>query len=563
MANVGLEILKPNIVRTIKIRLAIVTLNNSCTIEKNLLFETTNSPVVETNTGSVRGSVLESRLGKLFFAFRGIRYAKPPIGNLRFKAPENIEPWSEIFDATKDGPRCPQPTDANEASDVSEDCLRLNIYTSELPKTIRPIKKPVIFYIHPGGFYAVSGQSKNYAGPQNLMDRNIVLVTINYRLGVLGFLSTNSSDAPGNAGLKDQVMALKWIKSNIIKFGGDPRIITILGYSAGAFSTTLHLVSPMSRGLFHRAIIMSGSSILPKKTQSDQIELAKRQARVVNCPETPLNAMMACLQVVPAQLLGNSVSNMFDFINNPIWLWQPVVEPNFGQERFLTHEPVELFQAGKFMKIPIMSGITKDEFAGPALYILKNETLSQLMENEWEKLAPICFHYEQGTQNSKFISQALKEKYIGGSLKGLDSLKKLNELFSDSVIIFPVYRFIHLASKYTRVYNYKFVYKGRYSHLYYPNNSPYGVVHHDDLLYLFVAPKVAPMFTELDPENIMVERMTRIISNFALYGDPNNPLDPILKDIKWRQNNIKLKKTSYLEINVNMSMKENDFNIKN
>lgn len=109
-------------------------------------------------------------------------------------------------------------------------------------------KKPVLVYIHPGGFYAVSGQSKNYAGPQALMDRNIVLVTINYRLGTLGLLSTGTKEYPGNAAFKDQVLALKWIKLHIAKFGGDPDLVTIMGYSAGALSVTLHMVSPMSRG---------------------------------------------------------------------------------------------------------------------------------------------------------------------------------------------------------------------------------------------------------------------------------------------------------------------------
>lgn len=181
----------------------IIAINSSDgTPEKELLSDTTTSPIVHTNSGSVRGSVLESRLGKLFFAFRGIRYAAPPVGKLRFKAPEPVQQWSNVFNAIEDGPRCPQPTTINEANDVSEDCLRLNIYTSELPKPLKPIRKPVILYIHPGGFYAVSGQSKNFAGPQYFMDRNVVLVTINYRLGILGFLSTNNSLAPGNAGLK-------------------------------------------------------------------------------------------------------------------------------------------------------------------------------------------------------------------------------------------------------------------------------------------------------------------------------------------------------------------------
>lgn len=103
-------------------------------------------------------------------------------------------------------------------------------------------------YIHPGGFYALSGQSKNFAGPHNLMDRDIVLVTFNYRLGSLGMLAAGTKEYPGNAALKDQVLVLKWVKDHIANFGGDPNMVTIMGYSAGGMSVTLHLVSPMSKG---------------------------------------------------------------------------------------------------------------------------------------------------------------------------------------------------------------------------------------------------------------------------------------------------------------------------
>lgn len=193
---------------------------------------------------------------------------------------------------------CPQPN--KNISDVSEDCLRLNIYTRQLPTTTR---KPVIVYIHPGGFYAYSGQSKNFAGPQTLMDRNIVLVTLNYRLGTLGFLSTGTKESPGNNGLKDQVIALRWIKDHISKFGGDPNSITIMGYSAGAISVTLHMVSPMSRGLFHKAIVMSGSATAQWKVPYDQIELAQKQARLLNCSDNNTIAnIIDCLRTVNLML---------------------------------------------------------------------------------------------------------------------------------------------------------------------------------------------------------------------------------------------------------------------
>lgn len=158
--------------------------------------------------------------------------------------PVPIEKWENVLNATLDGPSCPQPT----TDPISEDCLILNIYSTKLPKTSSDNpKRPVIVYFHSGGFYSVSSVSF-WTGPQYFMDQDIVLVTVNYRLGSLGFLSTGDKESPGNYGLKDQVEALKFVKNNIAAFGGDPNSVTIAGYSAGAFSVTLHLLSPLSQG---------------------------------------------------------------------------------------------------------------------------------------------------------------------------------------------------------------------------------------------------------------------------------------------------------------------------
>lgn len=188
---------------------------------------------------------------------------------------------------------CPQPT-ANE-TDVSEDCLRLNVYSRVLkPKEL----KPVLVYLHPGGFYILSSQSKNIAGPEYLMERDVVLVTLNYRLGTLGFLATGTPEAPGNNGLKDQVMALRWIRDNIEHFGGDPNSVTIMGYSAGGVSVSLHMISPMSRGLFHRAIVMSAAATAQWNLGTDQMFLAKRQAKLLGCSDDTAQEMIECFNRV-------------------------------------------------------------------------------------------------------------------------------------------------------------------------------------------------------------------------------------------------------------------------
>jgi carboxylesterase type B len=138
------------------------------------------------------------------------------------------------------------------------------------------------------------------------MDQDIVLVTINYRLGSLGFISVGK-EAPGNNGLRDQVVAMKWVKNNIEAFGGDPSSVTLFGYSAGAISITLHMVSPMSRGLFHKAILSSEAGVGPAPLPRNQLDLAKRQARIVGCPDTSPKVIIDCLKTTSAEELGNSL----------------------------------------------------------------------------------------------------------------------------------------------------------------------------------------------------------------------------------------------------------------
>ena len=219
--------------------------------------------------------------------------------------------------------------------------------------------------IHGGAFYSTGGSS-NWEGPQYLLDQDIVLVTFNYRLGTLGFLSTGDKEAPGNNGLKDQVVVLKWVKDNIAAFGGDPDSVTLVGFGSGALSVTLHLVSPLSKGLFHKAIIMSGSAFGQMPIPENQLDLAKKQAKILDCPDDTSANIVKCLKGKTADELGDSQPKFVEFGDDPIYIWKPVVEGDFGQERFLTGHPIELVEKGEFEKVPIVVGTTTDEFAARA-----------------------------------------------------------------------------------------------------------------------------------------------------------------------------------------------------
>jgi carboxylesterase type B len=209
---------------------------------------------VETNSGPVKGLVVSYNEHKLN-RFSGIPYAEPPIGSNRFGKPKPIQKWAEAVDATQVKNICWQTSTAAQKLNQSEDCLFLNICS---PNRNDSKLHAVMFWIHGGGFH--DGQGFSYAQP--LATYDVVMVSINYRLGPLGFLYGADPSAPGNVGIYDQLLALKWVHNNIEHFGGDPKQITIFGQSAGSWSVSAHIVSPLSRNLFKRAIMQSGAYLV-------------------------------------------------------------------------------------------------------------------------------------------------------------------------------------------------------------------------------------------------------------------------------------------------------------
>lgn len=201
--------------------------------------------------------------GRHMRAFQGVPYALPPLGELRFRAPVEEPGWHGERLAVLDAPMCMQrdPFRRDTLIEGSEDCLYLNVYTPDpVPETSAPL--PVMVWFHGGGWQCGSGISSFY-GPDFLLDHDIVLVSANFRLGPLGFLSTETLDCPGNNGLKDQLQVLRWVRDNIAAFGGDPQSVTVFGESAGGASVTYHMLSEKSRGLLHRGIAQSGTYYNP------------------------------------------------------------------------------------------------------------------------------------------------------------------------------------------------------------------------------------------------------------------------------------------------------------
>ncbi|XP_076439617.1 acetylcholinesterase-like [Babylonia areolata] len=315
--------------------------------------------VVNTTLGHIQG-LRKSVLGKEVDVYYGIPYAKPPLGKLRFKRPEPAEPWSDIMSTVTKPNTCFQTINTvfgtfpgvsmwNPVTPMSEDCLYLNVWVprgfgSEPPRA-------AMVWIHGGSSNAGSSTLEMYDGSKLAATQNVIVATINYRLGPLGFLYTGTVDAPGNQGLLDQSLALKWVHANVERFGGRQTSITIFGESAGSFSVGLHLLSPLSRNYFTRAIMQSGSPAMEKFfiSHSETIGKAQKLSAMFGC------STMQCMQQVDARNLTDAQWALLtgDVIDVPV----PPVIDNY----FVTAHPTTLLAEGAAKDTELLIGVNKDE----------------------------------------------------------------------------------------------------------------------------------------------------------------------------------------------------------
>lgn len=234
--------------------------------------------VIITNDGPVSG-LTKKYDGKLIDQYLGIPYAEPPVNDLRFRKPVPARSWSETYLATSYPQPCMQGSRSHSSTFPSEDCLYLNVF---VPTTAGETKqKAVMVWIH-GGAY-ITGSSSTYDASYLALTGDVIVVTINYRLGLLGFLSTGDENSRGNYGLWDQVLAIKWVHDNIQAFGGDKTRICVFGESAGGYSVGLHLVIPVNRGRINSAICQSGTVLSPRALAVDAALVAERAGKSLDC----------------------------------------------------------------------------------------------------------------------------------------------------------------------------------------------------------------------------------------------------------------------------------------
>lgn len=375
---------------------------------------------VETVNGPLRGEKRD-----FYYAFEGIPYAKAPLGELRL-APSvvNDARWEEPRDATEPGPVCLQWSHFVEGEDRStgeEDCLFMNVYTTSVGVLEEPL--PTIFFIHGGAFMFGSG---DFYKPDNLLRKPMVLVTFNYRLGPLGFLSTEDDVIPGNYGLKDQVTALRWIRSNIEVFGGHADNITIVGYSAGSASVQLHYLSPMSRGLFKNGIGHSGSALNPWVLAEDSAKKAQLIATTVGCPTTSSTKMLQCLREKPALDIVRAVGPLFRYLYNPFSPLGVVIEKQSknNPRPFLADHPYKLMKSGKYFHVPLILSVNEAEGLYPGGEFISREEYLLEIDERWNQLVPHILDYhtslggddadnEEEEVRRNEISQMIRKRYLG------------------------------------------------------------------------------------------------------------------------------------------------------
>ncbi|XP_066593320.1 carboxylic ester hydrolase [Prorops nasuta] len=511
--------------------------------------------IVEIKNGTLAGIVMRSRKGREFLGFRGIPYALPPLGELRFEPPKPAASWTGVLDAGKDSNICTQRNIYTHQEEIvgHEDCLYLNVYTPKVPGAEDKLH-PVMIWFHGGGWLTGAGHSEFY-GPKFLLDHDMVLVTLNFRLGPLGFISMEDMVIPGNMAMKDQAQGIRWVSENIAAFGGDPNRVTIFGESAGGASVHYHMISHLSRGLFHRGISQSGTAYCPwTLTQPGEAKKhAKMVAEKLKCPSKDSKAMLKCLKTKSAvDIIGTDrLFQEFDYC--PMIPFRPVVEPKHSGA-FLSEDPFVATTSGNIVDIPWMAGITSEEgsLRVPGLYGLFGGKLIKQLNDEFTEIAPISLLYKETCPAHLLddVTKKIREFYFGD--RDIDTSTKFStiNMYSDAWFTHGASRTIrdYFKQMSSPLYYYYFAYKGSasFSRIFGDPSQDYGVSHADDLQYLFPVGEQLFQDTPLSQEDHkMIDSVTSLWFNFAKSGNPTPDVTSQVP-VKWKP--VRTESLEYLHI---------------
>jgi len=456
--------------------------------------------VARTANGAVRGLA-----NGTVDEFLGIPYAAPPVGALRWQPPQPAASWSGVRDATEFAPHCPQPASPFGQASTSEDCLYLNVFTPRDHR--RGARYPVMVWIHGGAL--VSGESNDY-DPTALVADGVTVVTINYRLGALGFLAhpalADAQGQSGDYGLMDQQAALRWVQRNIASFGGDPRNVTIFGESAGGLSTLSQVASPQAKGLFKRAIVESGSYNLTQTSLATAQTAGEAFAAQAGCA----SKTAACLRSLPVStILANEDTTGYT--------------PNINSE-VLPESLGTAFATGNFNRVQIINGTNHDEWR---LFV----ALSELEGN------PVTAANYQPMISATLGVPAAAAAVIAAQypLSAYPSPSvALGAVGTDAIFACPALSIDQSVSRYVPTYAYEFNDENAPENFLPPVSFPYGAAHASELQYLFGLSTAAFGGTLTAQQQQLAAIMKGYWTDFAKRGFPSSfgrPFWPQFNDL--------------------------------
>ncbi|KAF7278915.1 hypothetical protein GWI33_007861 [Rhynchophorus ferrugineus] len=482
--------------------------------------------VVKIHDGEVRGTTFTSPNGRVFYAWRGIPFGQAPVGKLRFMPPVKALPWSGILDASSDRSSCYTIFDVYFPSlfSSSEDCLYINVYSPVNVNDVGFSNLPVLFWIY-GGAYTIGSGNFSALDPTPLANEDIIVVTFNYRITALGFLSTQDDVISGNAGIKDQNLALRWTRDNIAFFGGNPNDITIMGESAGSFSVGYHLVSPKSRGLFKGAIMQSGVSASDFFiTHDNAITAAYALAKIIDPSITTANTTAELRDVLqtatPLAIVSAHVASGLDY--------RTVLEPP-SEDAFLTHPMLDSIENGDFARVPVIIGHTSEESLTFVNTLENAQALAASSDSDPESLIPAM--PLQPWVNKRALGEEIKRFYVG-DLSFSENLAEILNWYSDQLFVRSSYKQALVQSSYSPVYFYQLSFYGSPSQggLLVPGAGKVG--HAADLAYLF---NTTGMSLQTEADFVTRERMVTLWTNFVKTSNPTPPNShsDVLKNFHW------------------------------
>ncbi|HZC99539.1 MAG TPA: carboxylesterase family protein [Actinomycetes bacterium] len=449
-----------------------------------------DAAVVTTESGPVRGMA-----GATVRSFLAIPYAAPPVGELRWRPPQPAARWRGLRDATKPAPYCPQPPTPYGRASTSEDCLYLNVLT---PADANPADRyPVLFWIH-GGALLVGG-SAGY-DPSRLVAKGVVVVTTNYRIGMLGFLAhpALSAESPehasGNYGLMDQQAALAWVQRNVARFGGDPDNVTIFGESAGGLSVHSQLASPLAAGLFERAIVQSGAYSLTQPSLAAAEAAGQAFATRAGCADQSLG----CLRDLPVSslLAANTASTVVPDVDGHV----------------LTQSVGAAFASGRFNRVSVIEGSNHDEWR---LFVASSEAAAgtPLTADRYEAAIAATLGVSAAT------AHGLALIYPPGAYASPSVA--LGALGTDAIFACNARRALRSLVRYVPTYQYEFNDSTAPMRFFKGISFPTGAYHASEIQYLFDTPD-APVPATLNAEqSALADAIVTYWTDFAKTGDPN------------------------------------------